>query len=178
MFFSWRFAWLSRAFLSLSLVFGIGSPPLFRSSIISMRQMGMNYMEIGEGSLWKDKLRIFLNKWFASEYNVRRYLNRFEEQQLIFSDGRMRSKTYYYTTFLINFGDEDRRLCWAGAFVSSSGKGVRSQYICLEKRGQSSPARRGRRWRCRCRRGKSACSRAFLRSSASVQARFLHRLRG
>ncbi len=29
----------------------------------------MNYMEIGEGSLWKDKWRIFLNKWFASEYN-------------------------------------------------------------------------------------------------------------
>ncbi|GAB6004530.1 Fic family protein [Geobacillus vulcani] len=34
------------------------------------------------------------------EATVRRYLNRFEEQQLIFSDGRMRSKTYYYYNLL------------------------------------------------------------------------------
>ncbi|WP_443093470.1 Fic family protein [Geobacillus proteiniphilus] len=34
------------------------------------------------------------------EATVRRYLNRFEEQKLIFSDGRMRSKTYYYYNLL------------------------------------------------------------------------------
>lgn len=35
-----------------------------------------------------------------SEGTIRRYLNKLEDQRIIFSDGRTRSKTYYYYNLL------------------------------------------------------------------------------